>query len=100
MNELLPLTVENAKKNRETLLALLNGSKDASLDVSGFDTVDLSGLQTLVAFAREAALRGKGFSFVGEVPPGFSRALAVSGLVSGECATAADAEAAIKAVCP
>lgn len=99
MNDFLPLTIENAKKNKEALLALLGGGSEVSLDVSPFEAVDLSGLQTLVAFMREATARGKKIVFTGTVQGGFSRALTVSGLASEACATAEDAEAAIKAVC-
>lgn len=112
MSDLLPLTVENAKKNRETLLALLDGASAAkgapaatgtkaapvaSLDISGVEAIDLSGLQLLVAFAREATARGKDLSLSGTVPECLSRALSVSGLAPLGCATADDALAAIKA---
>jgi ABC-type transporter Mla MlaB component len=109
MSDLLPLTVENAKKNRETLLALLDGTTSAkgpsatnaapsaTLDISGFEAIDLSGLQLLVAFAREAAARGKNLSFSGTVPECLSRALSVSGLAPSGCETADDVLIAIKA---
>lgn len=109
MSDLIQLTVENAKKNREKLLALLDGASAAkgpsaanaapavSLDISGFEAIDLSGLQLLVAFAREAAARGKIPSFSGTVPECLSRALSVSGLAPSPCATADDVLAAIKA---
>ena len=100
MNELLSLTIENAKKNKEALLALLSGAGDVTLDLSTFDAIDLSGLQMFVAFAREANARKKKFSFIGDVRPEFSRALAISGLAPDGCTTAAEVEAAIKAVCP
>lgn len=99
MNDLLPLTIENAKNNKETLIALLGGGSEVPVDVSAFESVDLSGLQMLVAFVREASARGKKIIFTGTVHSGFSRALTVSGLAAEACATAEDAEAAIKAVC-
>jgi ABC-type transporter Mla MlaB component len=98
MNNLLPLTIENAKKNKDSFLSLLDGTDEIVIDVSNFGTVDLSGLQLLIAFTREASARKKTVSFSGTVTPDFSRALTVSGLVSAGCATAEDAEAAIKAV--
>ena len=86
------LTIPNAPRLREALLAALAESDDVLVDCSSVESVDLAGLQVLAAAAKSASRAGKRLAFAedGRGPAlteaaersGFSGASALFGEVS------------------
>lgn len=73
--------IENAEALKKELLSALDKG-NASIDVSGIETLDLAGFQVLVAFWKEGAARGKEVSFTGTVSEALAARLVSLGLVS------------------
>lgn len=95
-----PLTIETAVATRDRLLSLISLGKRIELDVAAMDSIDVPGMQVLVAAFREARERGAPMSIVGPVASEAGRMIAVCGLSRSPCATGAELEASIESILP
>ncbi len=98
MSELLQLTIENARTNQAALLKILDEPGRVALDLTAIESVDLSGLQLLVAFIREADVRKKDIHITG-VSDVLRGALIHSGMAPDISRPDEPVESVIKAVC-
>ena len=92
------LTIDNVGEYRKTLIALLRNGSSSVFDLSGIECIDLSGLQVLISFAREAQAKKIDFHFTGRIHESISTSLILSGITDRSCATGDDVERLIKAV--
>jgi anti-anti-sigma regulatory factor len=63
------LTIETAEKTRRALLTSLEGTKEALVEVSGIQSIDLAGMQLLIALQKECQGRGIPMRFGGKPRP-------------------------------
>lgn len=59
------LTISYAEEMKLTLMESLNQGISIKVDLSTLDEIDISGLQLLISFAKEAVLLGKEYQFIG-----------------------------------
>lgn len=59
------LTIVYAQEMKLILIEVLNQGNTLEIDVSQLEEIDISGLQLLISFAREASLLGKSYQFTG-----------------------------------
>lgn len=59
------LTIGFAEEMKLTLLESLNQGSSIEIDLSMIEDIDISGLQLLISFAKEAKLLGREFNFSG-----------------------------------
>jgi anti-anti-sigma regulatory factor len=76
-----PLTVATAEETRDRLLAALNEPGGCAVDASAASQVDLTFLQTLMAAAATAAMRGVPLAMAGAPSGSLAVALAKAGLM-------------------
>lgn len=98
MNDSPALSIEHASASKGLLLGLVSGAHEVCLDFAATDSVDLSGLQLLVAMMREAASQKKEVHFTGALPASFQDFLSLAGITHGDCKTGEELESALKAV--
>jgi anti-anti-sigma regulatory factor len=90
------LKIESAAASRAQLLELLKNGKAPAIDLSSLETIDLSGIQELVALLREASSANRETHLTGALGAEVQRAIVLSGLCDRECATAEELERAIR----
>lgn len=98
MSDIKALTIDNANEIQKTLLDLLKKGGKQEFDLSGIETVDLSGIQILVAFVRETLANNVDFHFIGKIHESVSSSLVLAGIAERPCETGEDLELFIKAV--
>jgi hypothetical protein len=98
MNDSPALSIEYAAGSKGLLMGLLSGAKEVSLDLAVVDSVDLSGVQLLVATMREAAAQKKEVHLTGSLSASFRNFLSLAGITHGDCQTGEELESALKAV--
>jgi anti-anti-sigma regulatory factor len=98
MSDLKTLTIDNAEELKKTLLALSKKGGTPVFDFSGIEAIDLSGIQILVAFAREALSNNAGFHFIGKIQESVSASFVLAGIAERSCETGEEVELFIKAV--
>jgi anti-anti-sigma factor len=81
------LSIENAEATKRQLLDSLDGTKDACIDVSGVQSIDLAGMQLLIALEKECRARGIALCFCGKPQVAFLARLEDAGFIdkNGEC---------------
>jgi len=99
MIEMPPLTIDNASASRKLLLQLLAEQKFLEIDITNVSTIDLSGIQILIAFIRQASKDNREVRFTGPLSVGFQEQLVFGGISPEPCLTGAQLEAILKAVC-
>lgn len=60
------LSIENAEKTKRSLLEYLDGAKEAVVDISDVQSIDLAGMQILIALAKECRARSIPLRFDGK----------------------------------
>lgn len=98
MTDLSALSIEYATNVRRDLVDLLTGQDPISIDFSGIETLDLSGLQLLVSLLREAEKKKKAIHFFGDLSESVRHFVTLSGVADCECQTGEQLENALKAV--
>lgn len=98
MSDLKALTIDNAVEFQKTILDLSKKGGTPVFDFSGIEDIDLSGIQILVAFAREALSSNTGFHFTGKIQESVSASFLLAGIAEHSCETGEDVEQFIKAV--
>ena len=98
MSDLKALTIDNAVELQKTLLAISEKGGALVFDFSGIEAIDLSGIQILVAFAREALSNNADFHFIGKIHESVSASLVLAGIAEHSCEAGEDVELFIKAV--
>ena len=99
MNEMPPLTIEYAALSSKQLLQLLAKQKTLEFNLENVGTIDLSGIQILIALVREANKDNCEVHFSGQLSESFQEQIALGGLSSDPCLTGETFEAILKAVC-
>lgn len=61
------LSIENAEETKRKLLESLDGAKEAVVDLSGVQSIDLAGMQVLIALAKECRERSISLRFDGNL---------------------------------
>ena len=84
-DELQVMTIDRAANCRTVLLEYLARGKPAVIDVSKTVSIDLSGIQILIAFFREAEASRHEAHLTGALSPEVRRVIAIAGLGDGEC---------------
>lgn len=81
------LTIENAEETKRKLLSSLDGAKEFSADVSGVQSIDLAGMQLLIALEKECRARSISLRFDGTPQAGFRARLGDAGFIdkNGAC---------------
>jgi anti-anti-sigma regulatory factor len=98
MSDIKALTIDNAVEFQKKLFDILKKGGKPVLDFSGIEGIDLSGIQLLVAFAREALANNAAFQFTGRIHEAVSANLILAGIAEYPCETGDDVELFIKAV--
>ncbi len=75
------LTIENASMNKELFLALLDNEHEVELNFSGIQDMDMSGLQLLISFMKDAEKKQKKVVFTGGLSVNVQRTIELCGLV-------------------
>jgi anti-anti-sigma regulatory factor len=75
------LTIENAEGIRRSLLAYLDGEREALVDVSGVRSIDLAGMQVLMALEKECRERSIPLRLGGNPSPETRARLEDSGFI-------------------
>ncbi len=91
------MTIERAVECRNFFLESLERKGEPCTDLSGVATIDLSGVQILVAYLKQAAAAAREVHFTGALSPEVQRAIAMAGLSEGDCATGEALESAVRA---
>lgn len=99
MNEMPKLTIEYASGSSKQLLQWLSEQKTLELNLENVSTIDLAGIQILVALVRQASRDNCEVHFVGRLSDSFQEQIALGGLTTGPCPTGETFEAVLKAVC-
>jgi len=99
MIEMPSLTIDNASASSKLLLKLLSEQKVLEIDIANVSAIDLSGIQLLVAFMRQATKDNREVHFSGPLSVNFQEQLALGGVSPEPCLTGAQLEAILKAVC-
>lgn len=81
------LTIETAEETRRALLSSLEGTKEALVDVSLVRSIDLAGMQLLIALEKECRERGMPLRFGGTPRPEVRARLGDAGFIdkNGAC---------------
>jgi anti-anti-sigma regulatory factor len=95
-NTIRELTIEHAVGYRKQLLEIVGKGNSPTVDLSELESIDLSGLQILVAFLREAASVKRDAHLAGSLGVEVQRAIGLSGLCDHECPTGESLESAIR----
>ncbi len=90
------LTIEHAVGCRNKLLETIGKGNPLTVDLSELESIDLAGLQILVAFLREAASVKLDAHFAGPLGIEVQRTIVLSGLCDRECLTGESLESAIR----
>jgi len=99
MIEMPPLTIEYASSTRNLLLQLLVGQEILEFNFSNINTIDLSGIQIIVALVRQANKENREIHFTGRLSDNVQEQLVFGGFTLEPCLTGAQFEAILKAVC-
>jgi len=99
MIEMPPLTIDYASSSSKLLIQLLAEQKFLEFNLTNVSAIDLSGIQILVAFMRQASKDNREVRFIGQLPVSLQEQLVLGGLSPGSCLTGAHLEAILKAVC-
>jgi len=97
-NGIRELTIDRAAASRTQLLEFLKSGKSPAIDLSALETIDLSGIQELVALLREASAANRETHLTGTLGAEVQRAVVLSGLCDRECASAETLERAIRSL--
>jgi anti-anti-sigma regulatory factor len=98
MPEKNPMTIENALEYKRALSEVAASGKKEPFDLSGVPSIDVSGIQLLVATMRESTRAKRPLSLTGELSPGFHSTIILIGLTDKVCRTGEELELIIKAV--
>lgn len=97
-NVIRELTIDCAAASRAQLLELLKNGKPPAIDLSSLETIDLSGIQELVALLREASLANRETHLTGALGAEVQRSIVLSGLCDRDCASGETLERAIRSL--
>jgi ABC-type transporter Mla MlaB component len=81
------------------LLLSLKEQKFLEIDITKVSAIDLSGIQILVAFMRQAMKNNREVRFTGSLSVNFQEQLVLGGISAEPCLTGVQLEAILKAVC-
>ncbi len=98
MSERNPLTIEYASLYAKEFIQVCSANKTAVIDLEGIPSIDLSGIQILVAAIREAIVMKREIHFSGTLSENFSAGLNTAGITDQTCASGESLENLIKAV--
>jgi anti-anti-sigma regulatory factor len=98
MSDRKTLTIDNAVEFQKTFLDTLKKGATPVVDLSGIESIDLAGIQLLVAYAREALEKKVDIHFIGTIHESVRASLILAGIAEQSCETGDDVEQCIKAV--
>lgn len=81
------MTIENAGALKKTIMSALEGGKELRVDITQITSIDLSGMQILIALAKECRERSITLMFDGKPNPVVRGRLEDAGFIDkkGEC---------------
>lgn len=92
------LTIVYVQEMKLILIEVLNNGNCLELNVADLEEIDISGLQLLISFAREASLMGKEFLFTGVFTEKFREDLNSISFLQGEMVNGEDLTQFIKEI--
>ena len=99
MNGTQQLTIEFAGEFRSKYLKLFNAGKPIIVDMTEIESIDLSGIQILLALTRESISARKELHITGEVRSEVQDKLVLVGLCESPCSSGEKLEEILKTVC-
>lgn len=84
------LTIENAKFWKDHFMKLVKSGDSIDFDLSGLESVDLSGVQILIGLYRECVSRKIELKLSGNLATDISDRIKFMGLCDGPCSSGSD----------